>query len=252
MKSDLALRIKESWNKRDQKDPFYYIETENWDGDIDRFFVLGEQRAKILIDPMLSQLAINAADKTALDLGCGVGRFSRPLSDRFASEIGVDVSDEMIRRAKEVNRTWPKPIEFRVGDGLVLPVDKGAVDFAFSYEVFQHFPSVQSVLDGFKEIRRVLHSNGYGLIHWKTSDLSRPLWRNLGTRIPQPLTGWLAQLAGKDPLMIDPAFRGTAVSEEAIPGICSEAGLSIVGVLGDTTHAPGTRAFVSVQPSNGN
>jgi trans-aconitate methyltransferase len=37
---------------------------------------------------------------TALDYGCGVGRLSRPLSDRFANVISVDISESMLTTAR--------------------------------------------------------------------------------------------------------------------------------------------------------
>jgi ubiquinone/menaquinone biosynthesis C-methylase UbiE len=132
--------MKSEWNKRAKHDPFYYVETKHWDGDIDAFFKLGEERAGVLLKPVLDQLAIDATEATALDLGCGIGRFSRVLAKSFRQVVAVDVSDEMIAQARGQNSACTN-ISFLPTDGLTLPIGSETVDFVWSYEVFQHMPT---------------------------------------------------------------------------------------------------------------
>ena len=95
--------MKARWNDRAREDAFYFIETHFWNGDVDAFFALGEERTALLVDTMLERAGRRPEGLVVLDVGCGVGRFTRALAGRFREAIGVDVSDEMIARAAEFN-----------------------------------------------------------------------------------------------------------------------------------------------------
>ena len=86
--------MKLAWNRRARKDAFRYVETKFWDSDVDRFFALGEEHTRLLIDPILDKYMIVGTGSTAVDVGCGAGRFTRALARRFDRVIGIDVSDE--------------------------------------------------------------------------------------------------------------------------------------------------------------
>lgn len=51
-----------------------------------------------IIGRRLDKLA--GAKKTALDLGCGVGKYIRPLADRFGQVVAADHSDELLKIAR--------------------------------------------------------------------------------------------------------------------------------------------------------
>ena len=95
------------------------------------------------MDPVLPALATPASDSSALEVGCGLGRFSRSLAARFREVTAVDVSDEMVTRARDLSPADRYPnLTFHASDGISLPfVPSASIDFAFSYEVFQHMPS---------------------------------------------------------------------------------------------------------------
>ena len=65
----------------------------------------------------------------ALDFGCGVGRLTRALGDRFDAVVGVDISAGMVEQARRLNDASPAlrvPRQRRTGprrlrDGLVRP-----------------------------------------------------------------------------------------------------------------------------------
>ena len=44
--------------------------------------------------PFLDKYMIVGTGSTAVDVGCGAGRFTRALARRFDRVIGIDVSDE--------------------------------------------------------------------------------------------------------------------------------------------------------------
>jgi arsenite methyltransferase len=97
-------------------------------------------------------------DSHVLDLGCGTGWATRLLAARLdeGSAVGLDVSPEMIRRARE-DPTNPPNLDFRV---LADP------RYPFADEVFTHCLSVESLYyhpdlaATFGEIQRVLLPGG--------------------------------------------------------------------------------------------
>ena len=112
--------MKKAWNERANRDPFFYVETELWDHDKGKFFELGRARARELIDPVFAKYNIDPGDKTAVDVGCGVGRFTQALGIRFAKAVGVDVSEVMVEQAKIAAAEFSN-LEFVSGDGVALP-----------------------------------------------------------------------------------------------------------------------------------
>lgn len=245
----VAVDMKKAWNDRASKDAFFYIETEEWDGDVTRFFALGEQRARELIDPVLREIGLDPAGRTALDFGCGVGRFTRALATRFGRCIGVDVAEGMIERARQLHRDWQGRVDFRASDGVSLPVEDHSVDFVWSYEVFQHFPSEQVAQQGFAHIARILRPGRYGLIHCKTSHERSSTLHTLYRQVPNRVAAVIHRLRGKDVLTSDAAFRGTLLPRPKITAMCAAAGLRVVKFHDDPTHQPGTRAFAVVCPA---
>jgi ubiquinone/menaquinone biosynthesis C-methylase UbiE len=90
--------------------------------------------------PDRSRSPLNLA---VLEIGCGVGRMTRMLARIFGRVTVVDVSREMIERAR-VNLADAHNVTLILGDGATLSlVADQSQDFAFSFIVFQHIPSVR-------------------------------------------------------------------------------------------------------------
>ena len=234
--------MQQGWNARAARDPFFYVETTHWDGDVDKFFALGESFARQLIDPMRQRFG--AAGETALDLGCGLGRFSRALAQRFASVVAIDVSDGMIESAKRLNVTHGfANVSFQTGDGVGLPVPDNSIDFVWSYEVFQHMPSHDVISANIVEVGRVLRPKGLAMIHLKTG-YQRPAIHAVIRHLPQWVVTLAMRIAGKDPLMGERTFRGSPPLEPVMIDVMfGKAGLKLLEIASDPTHSAGTRAF---------
>src|SRR5262245_37085567 len=94
-----------------------------------------------VMEQWLDLVAVLAPDKVDLivDLGCGTGRFTQPLADRFQAQvIGIDPSQRMLAaaRAKPGNRR----VEFRQASSEQLPLPDGCVDLVFMSMVLHHLP----------------------------------------------------------------------------------------------------------------
>jgi ubiquinone/menaquinone biosynthesis C-methylase UbiE len=103
-----------------------------------------ERIRKSYFDDRVASLAIEKllpADLTLADVGCGTGSLTFELA-RFARKvIGVDLSNEMLRRARAVaQERGVKNVEFRQGDVFDLPLPGHSVDAAFCVMVL-HFLS---------------------------------------------------------------------------------------------------------------
>lgn len=98
---------------------------------------------------------------TVLDLGSGAGVdvfLAAKLVGPQGRVIGVDMTPEMIERAKEnAAKGSYHNVEFRLGDIEDLPVDSDSVDVVISNCVINLAPDKRRVL---AEIYRVLHSGG--------------------------------------------------------------------------------------------
>jgi ubiquinone/menaquinone biosynthesis C-methylase UbiE len=102
-------------------------------------------------------------NKTALDLGCGNGRYTFALkSFGFKKVVGIDISPKNIKMAKyNAKKLSIKNVVFKVGDVLKLNFKKNNFDFVMSYGVFHHTTSIER---GLKEMVRVTKKGGTGLV----------------------------------------------------------------------------------------
>ena len=103
-----------------------------------------ERIRKSYFDDRVTSLAIEKllpSNLVLADVGCGTGSLTVELS-RFAEKvIGVDLSQEMLRRARHVAKERQlRNVEFRRGDALKLPLEARSVDAAFCVMVL-HFLS---------------------------------------------------------------------------------------------------------------
>jgi SAM-dependent methyltransferase len=156
---DVLATMRADWNQRAREDAYYYVGFAHPDQDTAVF-----QATASPIIPMLEaefpRLPSAPAFSKALEVGCGPGRLMLPLSRHFAEIHGVDVSDEMVARARDLLREAPNahPHTGAGSDLTMFPDD--SFDFVYSYAVFQHIPSKEVVLNYLREIQRVLKPRG--------------------------------------------------------------------------------------------
>jgi arsenite methyltransferase len=93
-----------------------------------------------------------------LDVGCGSGWASRLLSEkaRGGRVVGVDISDEMIRLARETSNDFSN-LSFQVASAEKLPFETGEFTHAFSMESLYYYADMSRAL---AEIHRVLATGG--------------------------------------------------------------------------------------------
>ena len=102
-----------------------------------------------------------------LDVGCGTGRFSVPLSNYFESElIGIDPSKDMLAIAK-LNQKADR-VKFDEENVHEIPVENEKVDLIFMSMVYHYIMDIDLAI---REFDRVLKTGGYLCIRNSTSEL---------------------------------------------------------------------------------
>ncbi len=134
--------VKQTWENLARKDALWAICTDSkkrggrWDAS--EFFATGEAEiCKVLAH--VAAIGLKPRwEGCALDFGCGVGRLTQPLCERFAACVGIDISPTMIQMAQQHNRHGERCV-YALND--VENLGKyGAGEFAFIYSsiVLQH------------------------------------------------------------------------------------------------------------------
>ncbi len=107
-----------------------------------------------------------AAISDIIDLGCGTGRYSTALAERFdARVLGIDPSEKMLSAARK--NTADDRVDFRPGPGETLPADDAAADMVFMSMVFHHLAEPERTAG---ECRRVLRPDGFLCLRNSTVD----------------------------------------------------------------------------------
>ena len=127
------------WDDLAQVDPLWAVlsvdgkRNRRWDPD--EFFATGEAEVEQIL-ATATELGRPARRRRALDFGCGVGRLTRALAQRFDETVGVDVSERMLEQARRLNADAPN-ITFATAE----EPPAGPFDLVVANLVLQHLPS---------------------------------------------------------------------------------------------------------------
>lgn len=148
--------MREDWNRRAAEDAHYYVAFGRR-GQDEREFLAS---AADVVRGLEREMKRLSAFGRALEIGCGPGRLMHFLCRRFGEIHGVDVSDEMIRLAKERLAGVPNAFPRHTDGSSLAGYEDGLFDFVYSYAVFQHIPAREVVLNYLAEAVRVLKPGG--------------------------------------------------------------------------------------------
>lgn len=170
--------LKRKWDHLGKEDPLWAILTDpekqgnRWDRE--EFFETGRCDASRFF-ALARFLSPEMATASALDFGCGVGRLTFGLTEFFAEVTGVDISESMITRAKELTTsTQVTFLQNGAPDLSILP-DR-SYDFLLSHIVLQHVPARYHGVF-VTEFMRVLRPSGVALFQ-----LPEPFSEEWGSR----------------------------------------------------------------------
>ena len=216
--------MREFWNARAREDAYYFVDTRQpyRRSDHDRFWDAAQ-----LVDHVLDGLgvALEPGDRV-LEIGCGLGRITRVLAARVARVVALDVSDEMLERARELNPQLGN-VDWVLGDGSTLaPLGDSTLDACVTLVVLQHIPDPQITLSYVRELGRVLRPGGWAALQVSDDpEVHRPR---------TPLSWRLRALVGRAPRgQHHPAWLGSPVDLAELRRVAGEAGLATERVWGE-------------------
>ena len=221
--------MEQFWDARAREDAYWFVDSRlEYGAPDEQAFWAGGVGA---LDNLLSTVGAPRIEKShvVLDIGCGLGRLSRPLAERAERVIAIDVSSEMIERARLLNEHLDN-VEWIHGDGESLqPVTDGSVDGCVSHVVFRHIPDPAIILGYVREIGRVLRPGGFAA--FELSNAPEPHVHEARHRFPR-----LAALLGRGPKGTDDkAWVGSSVELGDLRRTAEQAGTSLERVVGEGT-----------------
>ncbi len=113
----------------------------------------------------ISKCAPRGAVSRNLDIGCGTGRYSGALANRFdAQVIAIDRSAKMLAEARKKSAPGVRYVR---GSGEAIPLRDASIDMVFMSMVFHHFEDQPRAAS---ECRRVLREGGTVCLRAATVD----------------------------------------------------------------------------------
>ena len=150
--------MRSDWDARARENALYYVASGRSDWTEEEFYASGE---KIIADDILSDMGNVCQGKPpesmrVLEIGCGAGRLTRALAGVFGEVHAVDVSGEMIARARRALTDRPHAHVYQNSGCDLAVVPEVEFDFAYSNIVFQHIPSYEVIESYVREVHHRL------------------------------------------------------------------------------------------------
>lgn len=187
-----------------------------WDALAERpteLFVGDPQRGAAELEALFGRLGADPRGGVCVEVGCGPGRMTDALAERFDRVVAVDVSPAMLTLAQEA--VAAPNVEFRLVSGDRLDgVDSDSADVAVCYLVLQHLPRRSLVRAYLVELGRVLRPGGEAFVQLPVLDAGvvPRLWRALRTPAARLST---------------PELRGVRLTEAEVARAIASAGLHV-------------------------
>ena len=100
-----------------------------------------------------------------LDLACGYGRLTIPLSKQGYNIEGIDIASNLIENAKKNALKENLKIKFKVGNMCDLPYKTNSFDIVFCmWSSFNHLLTKKNQVEAIQEIYRILNPSGVSII----------------------------------------------------------------------------------------
>jgi len=184
-------------------------------------FVGDPARGREELESLFGRLGVDPRGGTCLEVGCGPGRMTAGLAERFDRVLAVDVSPAMLDRARAA--LLDERVEFRAVSGERLDgVEDAVADVLVCYLVLQHLPRRDVVLGFLEEFARVLKPGGEAFVQLPVLEdgLRARVWRSLRSALV-PLTSALGPTRR-------PEFRGYRLTRRELDDGLARAGLRVV------------------------
>jgi len=115
----------------------------------------------------------------AIDFGCGSGRSTRFLRKHGFDVVGVDIAEEMIKKAREID---PEGDYRLVKDGDLSQFEDRMYELALSAFTFDNIPTMEKKVKILKELARLLREDG-GIVNLVSSpEIYKHEWTSFSTK----------------------------------------------------------------------
>lgn len=98
-----------------------------------------------------------------MDFGCRIGRVSLALAKYYDHVVGIDISDTMIRRAKQLSEQYKNiykgEITYIINKLNLIPLETAKCDLVYSNIILQHMRTDNALLY-ISEFIRVIKKDG--------------------------------------------------------------------------------------------
>lgn len=225
--------LRADWSRLGAADPLWAVYvapgTRRGRWDLEEFFATGHREVAAAFADM-RRLGLRPGAGRALDFGCGVGRLSAALAERFDEVIGVDIAPTMLAEARRLDRSGGR-CRFVLNSAPDLAfVETGSVDVVYSSLVLQHLTPELS-RQYVAEFARVLAPGGVAVFQVA----SRPTLSVKGALFrlaPWPLLRW----AQRRVLRYPAPMRMQAMSGADVAAALAGTGARIVGTVPDPSY----------------
>ncbi|MFC1725937.1 class I SAM-dependent methyltransferase [candidate division KSB1 bacterium] len=117
--------------------------------------------------------------KKAVDFGCGTGRSTRFLKKHEFNTVGIDISQQMIEKAKEAD---PEGEYLIIKDGDFRRLKKNYYDLVFSAFTFDNIPDENYRIKLLKELKSLINAEGIIILLDSTPDMYFYDWASFSTK----------------------------------------------------------------------
>lgn len=182
---DVNERMRSDWNERARDDAHYFVAFGRRGQDESEFLATAKLLVTSLEAELKRLLPRDPRARRALEIGCGPGRLMLPLAKHFGEIHGIDISDEMIRLARQRLHDVPNAFPRHAPRSDLSDFADESFDFVYSYAVFQHIPDRETVIRYMMETRRVLRPAGIARLQINGLPETAPRYDTWsGVRIP--------------------------------------------------------------------
>ena len=116
---------------------------------------------------------------SAIDFGCGTGRSTRFLQKLGFNTIGVDIAENMINKAKEID---PKGNYQLVEEGDLNKIRDNTYDLALAVFTFDNIPTKEKKIKNLREVMNTLKSEGRIILLVSTPEIYTNEWVSFSTK----------------------------------------------------------------------
>ncbi len=118
------------------------------------------------VHKQILETLVDSTGQLLLEVGIGTGRFGVWLAKKGFRVVGVDISRQMLKKAKEKAYRMNTDIDVIIADVHYLPFGRGLFDNCICINVLEHFSNISAFL---KEVRHVIKSQGSFVFNFANS-----------------------------------------------------------------------------------